>query len=231
MVDMDSLVARILRRRAVVPKNRSLLVGVSGIDGSGKGYVAQQLVARLALKSVAAANINVDGWLNLPDRRFYPNELAKHFYAHAIRFEELFDQLVIPLRNHRSVNVVADFAEETARTYRKHTYCFKNVDVLLLEGIFLFKRDHRKLFDLTIWIDCSFATALARALTRKQEGLSLAATIRAYDTIYFPAQKIHMEKDQPREAADLIFANDPYLGRHNYFQREMTLMTATAAHH
>ena len=231
MANIDDLVASILNKRAIATENRSLLVGISGIDGCGKGFVAAQIEAHLALHAVASAVINVDGWLNLPDRRFDPNEPAKHFYAHGIRFEELFDQLVIPLRNHRSVNVVTDFAEETARTYRKHTYRFKNVDVLLLEGIFLFKRDYRELFDCTIWVDCSFSTALARALTRKQEGLSLAATITAYDTIYFPAQRIHMEKDHPREAADLVFANDPYLGRHSFYQRDVPLMASTTSHH
>jgi pantothenate kinase-related protein Tda10 len=37
MVDIDEVVAKILRQRAVLPEARSLLVGVSGIDGSGKG--------------------------------------------------------------------------------------------------------------------------------------------------------------------------------------------------
>jgi uridine kinase len=231
MVDMENLVARILDRRALAPDNRSLLVGISGIDGSGKGYVARQLVARLALKSIAAANINVDGWLNLPYRRFNPTDAAKHFYENAIRFDELFKQLVLPLRDQRSINLVADFAEETALSFRKHTYCFRNVDVVLVEGIFLFKREYRQLFDLANWVDCSFSTALARALARKQEGLPPALTIRAYDTIYFPAQKIHMEKDHPREAADLIFANDPYLGRQSYYQRDIPHMASTASHH
>jgi uridine kinase len=131
------------------------------------------------------------------------------------------------LRNDRSINIVTDFAEETARTYRKHSYRFRNVDVILLEGVFLFRRDHRELLDLAIWVDCSFSTALARALTRKQEGLSLPATIRAYETIYFPAQKIHIEKDQPREGADLILANDPYLRPQSFCQRDVPLMTTT----
>ena len=33
----------------------------------------------------------------------------------------------------------------------------------------------------------------------------------AYETIYFPAQRIHMDQDKPRENADLIFENDTYL--------------------
>ena len=212
MVDMDDVVARILRQRAVVSEQRSLLVGVSGIDGSGKGFVAKQIEARLAQHSIAAANINVDGWLNLPDRRFNAIKPVEHFYENAIRFDELFAKLVLPLRDHRSVDVVADFAEETARNFRKHAYSFKNVGVVVIEGIFLFKREHRKLFDLAIWVDCSFPTALARALARAQEGLPPASTIRAYDTIYFPAQRIHMDQDHPRDSADLIVDNDPYLG-------------------
>lgn len=45
MARIDDAVARILKQRATVPENRSLLVGISGIDGSGKGYVAAQLEA------------------------------------------------------------------------------------------------------------------------------------------------------------------------------------------
>jgi len=208
MVNMDQLVAKILRQRAVVPEGRSLLVGVSGIDGGGKGYVAKQIEARLALHSIAAANINADRWLNLPDRRFNAAKPAEHFYENAIRFDELFAKLVLPLRDHRSADVVADFAEETASNYRKYSYTFGNVGVVLVEGIFLFKHKYRNLFDLTIWVDCSFPTALARALARAQEGLSPAETIRAYETIYFPAQKIHFARDNPRETADLIIDND-----------------------
>ena len=213
MADIDDVVAKILRQRAVLSESRCLLVGVSGIDASGKGFVAQQIQSRLALHSIAAANINLDGWLNLPGRRFNAIEPAEHFYENAIRFDELFEQLVLPLRNLRSVNIAADFAEETATNYRKHIYSFNNVDVVLLEGIFLYKREYRKLFDLAIWVDCSFPTALARALERAQEGLPPPETIRAYETLYFPAQKIHMNHDSPRDSADLIIENDPYMSR------------------
>ena len=208
MIHMDAIVARILRERAMVPEQRSLLVGVSGIDASGKGYVAKQLEARVAQDSIGVANINVDGWLNLPDIRFNAVNPGEHFYEKAIRFDELFNKLLLPLKERRSVNVAADFAEETAGNYRKHTYNFKDVSVVLMEGIFLFKRAYREHFDLAMWVDCSFPTALARALARAQEGLAPAETIRAYETIYFPAQKIHFARDNPRETADLIVDND-----------------------
>lgn len=205
---INEVVRKILERRVTVPNTRSLLVGISGIDGCGKGYLAKQFEAHLALHGVIPTLVNVDGWLNLPDKRFDQSAPAKNFYENAIRFDEFFKQLVIPLRDRRSVHVVADLVEETASHYRKHTYDVKDVSVVLVEGIFLFKAEYRDYFDLTIWIDCSFSTALARAISRAQEGLSPASTIAAYDTIYFPAQKIHLAQDHPREHADLIFENN-----------------------
>jgi uridine kinase len=205
---IDDVVKRIVERRAEVPERRSLLVGISGIDGCGKGYVAVQIEARLAQYAVTSAVINVDGWQNLPDKRFDRDAPAERFYEKAIRFDEFFSELVIPLRDQRSVHLVADFVEETAGEYQKHVYNIKHVDVILVEGIFIFKQAYRSLFDLAIWVDCSFATALARALQRAQEGLPPAETIAAYETIYFPAQRIHFDQDNPQRSADLILDND-----------------------
>jgi len=191
-----------------------LLVGISGIDGCGKGFMARQIEARLAQRAVTSAVINVDRWLNLPDKRFDRIAPAQTFYESAIRFDEFFSELVIPLRDRRSAYLIADLVEETSKQYRKHIYNFRNVAVILVEGIFLFKQAYRSLFDLAIWVDCSFPTALARALERSQEGLPPAKAIAAYWTTYFPAQEIHFNKDNPRAAADLIYDNNPFAIEH-----------------
>src|SRR5262249_16161084 len=127
----------------------------------------------------------------------------------AIRFDEMFEELILPLKENRTHSLTADFTEETAVEYRKHDYRFENIDVVLLEGIYLFKPAYRNSFDLALWIECTFETALDRALLRNQEALSPDETVRAYETIYFPAQQIHFEKDVPKETVDLIIVNDP----------------------
>jgi uridine kinase len=94
--------------------------------------------------------------------------------------------------------------EETATRYRRHRYAFADIDVILLEGIYLLKREFRAQYDCAIWIDCSFEDALARVIERAQEGLSADATRTAYRTIYFPAQEIHFARDAPRDHALII---------------------------
>ncbi len=201
----------IVGRRREVPRSRALLVAVTGIDGCGKGHVAARLVAALRAEALRAVAIGIDGWLNLPHVRFGKDDPAAHFYRHAIRFEPMFRQLILPLRDRRSRMLVADYAEETATAFRQHLYLYENVEVIVLEGIYLLKRELRDRYDLSLWIDCSFETALARAVARAQEGLPPEETVRAYRTIYFPAQEMHLQRDDPRAAASAILNNDPRL--------------------
>jgi len=212
--DLGAVVERVATSRQGIAPEKSVLVAVSGIDGCGKGFVTARLARALAARGLRVAAINIDGWLNLPHVRFDTRRPAEHFYAHAIRFEALFGQLVVPLRERRSIRVEADFADETAAQFRRHTYAYDDVDVILLEGIYLLKRDLARSYDLSVWIECSFETALERAIARAQEGLPPEETVHAYRTIYFPAQVIHFERDDPRSAATLVVVNDRRLEAH-----------------
>lgn len=195
------------KRDAVMP-DRAVLVGVSGIDGSGKGFVTANMARALRAKSLNVAVISADDWLNLPRVCIDPDNYAEHFYENAIRFDEMFERLIVPLRDDCGVDVQADCGDPKATIHRKHRYIFRNIEVVLLEGIFLFKEGYREYFDLKIWIECSFETALRRAIARGQEGLPPAETEYSFETIYFPAQRIHLDRDEPNHAADVIFVND-----------------------
>ncbi len=210
-LDSSDLASRIAGRRAALSESRAALVAISGIDASGKGWVASRLSAALESRRLRVAVTGVDGWLNLPPKRFDPENPAEHFYLHAIRFEEMFERLILPLRDRRSIRLVADYTEETATAYRKHVYAWDDVDVILLEGIYLLRPEFLPRYDLAVWIDCTFETAIERAVARGQEGLPPAETIRAFRTIYLPAQEIHFARDGPKEAADFVVVNDPRL--------------------
>ncbi len=214
MSSIQQIVEKICETRQKVPAQRSVLVAISGIDGCGKGYISAKIFDSLKTKGLNAVVINGDGWLNLPEQRFNNHKPAEHFYVNAFRFQEMFAQLILPLRDRRSIAIAIDFVEETAKDYRKHLYKFKDVDVILLEAIYLLQPAFIPYYDLSFWIDCSFETALERALARGQEGLPHEETVKAYQTIYFPAQEIHFQKDHPQSLATAIINNDPNIKIH-----------------
>ena len=207
-MNLDAAVEAVLAARRRVPARRAALVAVSGIDASGKGYVSERLAARLEDVGQRVALTGADGWLNLPAKRFDSANAAEHFYLHAFRFDEMFERMILPLRDSRSIRVEADFTEETATAYRRHVYAWQDVGVVLLEGIYLLRPEFRPRYDVAIWIDCTFETAIERAVARGQEGLSPEETVRAFRTIYLPAQEIHFARDHPQAAADIVIVND-----------------------
>lgn len=207
-MNLEPIIEIILTRREKISERRSLLVGISGIDASGKGFITAKLADKLEQRGFNVAVINVDGWLNLPDIRFDSQNSAENFYKNALRLEEMFERLILPLKENRRAGLTADFAEETAAAFRKHEYFYEDVDIVLLEGIFLFKNEFKEYFDAKFWIECFFEIALRRAVERAQENLAPAATVRAYETIYFPAQKLHFMRDRPQNSADLVWFNN-----------------------
>lgn len=206
---VEDLAAVIASRQSRIAGYRSLLVGVSGIDGSGKGYVSARLAEALCRRRIHAAVINVDPWLRLPAERFDARRPAEHFYERGLRLEEMFEDVVLPLKARRSVDVTIDAADATnASTYHPLRFEYDKVDVIILDGIFLFKRELRHWLDVSIWVDCSFETALDRALRRNQENLPPELIVRDYHSIYFPAQRIHFMRDNPQSFAELVICND-----------------------
>jgi len=83
---MDELLSHILAKRNEVPIEQSLLVGISGVDASGKGFITAKLAKEIEEIGFRVAKINADGWLNLPHIRFNQTNPAQNFYENAIRF-------------------------------------------------------------------------------------------------------------------------------------------------
>lgn len=213
MVELFDAVQLIADVRTRIAPVRPVLVGVSGIDGSGKGHWSARLRTALLAKGLRSEVVSVDMWLALPSRRFDASRPAWNFYEHGIRFDAMLNDVVRPLGSTRSLRRTIDAADATmTEQYNHHTLILDDLDVLIVEGIFLFKRQLRDEFDVRIWIDCTFETALERALRRGQEGLPEREVIRDYHTVYFPAQQLHAELDDPTACADLVVVNDERLG-------------------
>src|SRR6266536_5212723 len=137
-LSLDDLEKRIVAMRRAVLFNRALLIGISGIDASGKGFITEKIAQRLQEAGWRVATINADDWLNLPEVCLSRHKPAEHFYTHGMRFDEMFDRLIGPLKKNRAISFVADCVDPKGNR-RKHRYEFRKIDIVLLEGIFLFK--------------------------------------------------------------------------------------------
>ena len=57
--EFSNLVTAIQAKRNEVPRSRSILIGITGIDGCGKGYMTGRIVSELLLQDFKAVGINI----------------------------------------------------------------------------------------------------------------------------------------------------------------------------
>jgi len=88
-------VTRVILSTPIRNGHKARLIAMSGIDSSGKGYVASRLSQHLSSEGARVALIGIDGWLNLPSVRFSVNDTGRHFYENAFRFAEMFSQFAV----------------------------------------------------------------------------------------------------------------------------------------
>jgi uridine kinase len=212
MRPIENLTQLLLQKLGAHSEHHVFTVALSGIDASGKGYVARLLEAEMKNYGVKVANINVDPWQNPIDVRLRKENSAENFYHRVFRWKDFFQQLIIPLKQNGRIRLRTRLIQSHADKYYDFNYDFEGIDILLVEGILLFQQRFLHHFDYKVWIDSGFETGMKRALQRNIEKLNHSDLVDAYNTYYYPAQRYHFVKDNPTALCDAFYCNDELLG-------------------
>jgi uridine kinase len=73
---IHDLSAELIQNKTNKP-NQPFVIGISGIDASGKGYISKLLQADLISYGYSCHLENLDGYLNLPEIRFSTNSKCR----------------------------------------------------------------------------------------------------------------------------------------------------------
>src|SRR5438874_136868 len=98
MLDCASVIPAIVEKRKALSPERALLVGISGIDAAGKGFVTARIAELLEKRGIRPAVINIDGWLNLPDVRFHSHDRGKRLKRSIFRRSKFILRAIIHAR-------------------------------------------------------------------------------------------------------------------------------------
>lgn len=79
-------------------------------------------------------------------------------------------------------------------------------DILILDGIFLFRPELKDYWDVKIFVDVPFTITVPRAIKRD----SGDETKLQYEKRYVPGQKLYLQEAQPIEQADIIIDNSDF---------------------
>jgi len=197
--------AQILSRLRAL-KNRPLIIGINGIDGAGKTTYANALSRFLLQQGHRTQVVHVDDFHNERAIRYAGPDEASNFYRKSINFDALETLILKPIKStcHLKATLTLLDLETDTYTLRRH-YDISPTTIVIVEGIFLFKRELRAYFDLAIFLDVSFDEAVRRARQRDTH-IPVDLIEERYRKKYHAGQRLYFSNDRPLETVDILIS-------------------------
>lgn len=131
-----------------------MVVGVTGIDTSGKTVMTTLLAEELKRSGLSVEIVRLDDFhRSHRDRDIEELPEPVEFYEHTFDFERLRNEILKPIRDEGHLKrtlICLDLLEDTWSVERQ--YVVNSDTVVLLEGVFLFRPDIAHFLDLIIYL-------------------------------------------------------------------------------
>ena len=195
-------------------KDVPLRVGIDGIDAAGKTSLANELAEVLTKLGHPVLRASIDGYHNPKEIRRQRGSLSPEgYYYDSFNYHLLTTHLLQPLepQGNRRIRLNAfDFKTEQETAAEELTVT--NDHILIFEGVFLFRPELIRYWDMKIFVEIDFETSLNRALERDLYLFGSKEEIeRRYKERYIPGQKIYLVSETPQQKADIVIDNNDFM--------------------
>lgn len=187
-----------------------VIVAVDGIDGAGKSTFADGLAEVFAEAGSAVYRASIDGFHRPRAERY---ERGRHspegFYLDSYDYATFRRVLVDPFRDGAQTSGATGFQLAAFDVVRDAPVESQWVTaprdaVLVVDGIFLHRRELRDLWDWSVWLDVPESVACARMALRDGSDPDPAAPANAR---YRQGQALYLREARPELAASAIVDN------------------------
>lgn len=210
----SNLLKFLSQRVLTIEKDSPVLIGINGIDTSGKTTLTQALIPYIETSGRHIITASVDDFLNPEKIRYAQGEYSSEgCYHDTYNYKKMTEILLDPLKSGNRKYKTVSFDYRIDREVMMPTRKADKNTILIMEGIFLFRPELVSYWDLKIFLDIDFESALERAVKRTadQEHIgSEQAIIDKYNTRYIPAQQLYYQEATPKEKADIIIDNNDF---------------------
>lgn len=206
---IEKLIAeRILARKGSAP----FIVGLDGVDTSGKTSLADRIHSELLARRVNSERISIDRFHNPSEIRMRRGRLSPEgFFYDSFNYEALIKNVFTPLRQQKGKIIKGIFDYKQNKPVKEQTIEVNASLIILFDGIFLNRDELAQYWDMTIFLDVSFETVMQRALKRDLAYLgSEENVLNCYNSRYIPGEQIYLNTCRPKEKADIVIDNNDW---------------------
>jgi phosphoglycolate phosphatase-like HAD superfamily hydrolase/uridine kinase len=183
--------------------DKAFVIGITGIDGSGKTTFAEALEKHLKENNIPTQVIHLDDFHNPKSIRYDGNDQAYNYYNKSFDLKTIIEKLLAPIQKKNPISLKLTTLDWQTDKYDNVTkYNVKPSTIVIFEGVFLFRKELAPYIDLKVFLDIPFEESKQRAAIRDPE-----AILEKYDTKYLPAQQKYLTEYPPTKVAGIIIDN------------------------
>lgn len=187
--------------------DRAFIIGVTGIDASGKTKFAKALANFANSKGYNAQLICLDDFHNPREIRYSGEDQAENYYQRSFDIATVTQRLLIPIHNNGRFSINLTLLNLYTNKYEVNKgYSVDESMIMIFEGVFLFRRELSPYLDYRIFLEIPFEESKRRAAARDIP-IYGEEILERYDRKYLPAQRRYLEEYPPLQTADMIINN------------------------
>lgn len=186
--------------------NKAKIVAISGIEGGGKRALADKVADALRLDGISVAIVHTDDWEARDSIRFNVMNSPQEYYLNAYRLDDMVEELILPLKLFGSVKTSTTL--ENVIQPRTIHYDLENIDIILIEGVYLLQSAYLDLYDYSVWIKSDFDAAFARLDSQVNIEQSQEALVNLFEGLIKPAAQYHIYTDDPQGNAQSVYIEE-----------------------
>jgi len=187
-------------------KDRAFVIGITGIDCSGKSHFANSLNSFLISKDFKTQLISIDDFHNPSSYRYSGVNQADNYFNRSFNISTIIEKLLIPIHESKSCMVSLPILNlETDEYDTEKELVFNHNTIVIFEGVFLFRKELSSYIDYKVFLEITYEESKHRAKIRDSK-----ADLNKYDEKYLPAQRRYLYEYPPSETADIVIDNSEW---------------------
>lgn len=185
-------------------KNRPLIVAIDGLSGAGKTTLVKKIEQELNINNKVVI-LHIDDHIVKKNKRYQTGyEEWYEYYYLQWDIKLLTTKLFEVLKNSKN-DINLPFYNKSADTITTKQISVTSDSIILIEGIFLQRKEWRKFYDFIIFLDCPREVRYERILNRDSYIGDEQAILLKYKRRYWLGEEHYLNKENPIRNADIIY--------------------------
>ncbi|QWG45503.1 hypothetical protein EXW31_15010 [Bacillus mycoides] len=178
-------------------KDERFILGIDGLSRSGKTTLVKELEEDLKQSEIPFHIFHIDDHITERNKR-YNTGFAEWYEYYNLQWDIEWLQRNFFWKLQSDIQVQLPFYHDETDICEMKEIQLPLVGVIIVEGVFLQRKEWRNFFHYMVYLDCSRETRFLRESEETQKNLS------KFQSRYWKAEEHYLEAELPRERADLV---------------------------